>query len=222
MGGAPAIEKKSDSFAVKGVPKVTVEANNCAVTVRGWDKPEIQYSVVKIGKRRDQSPINVQANQNNGDVNIKVVNDDAPQFFEGNNVRVEVFVPKKSNLKILTNNEIRLEGVSGEIELNGEDGAINVVAFNPIDKTELACGTNTFEITVWDIKKKKIKNKLRGHFSEIISLAYNPLDHNELVSSAYDKKMIVWDVERGEIKRVFEGTLYFQICCFCFLFLCLT
>lgn len=127
MGSAPAIEKKSGSFAVKGVPKVTVEANNCAVTVRGWDKPEVQYSVVKIGKKRNQTPLNVQANQNGGDVNIKVVNDDeAPQFFEGKDVRVEVFVPKKSNLKISTNTEIRLENVSGEIELSGENGAINV------------------------------------------------------------------------------------------------
>ena len=125
--GSPVIEKKSDSFAVKGVPKVTVEANNCAVTVRGWDKPEVQYSVVKIGRGRDHTPLDVQTNQTGADVNITVVNnDDSPRFLGANSVRLEVYVPKKSNLRISTNNEIRLEGVSGEIELNGEDGAINV------------------------------------------------------------------------------------------------
>ena len=127
MAGSPVIERKSDSFTVKGTPKVTIEANKCAVSVRGWDKQEVQYSVIKIGKRRNQTPLNVQTNQTGTDVNIKVVNDDdSPRFLEANTIRLEVFVPKKSNLKVSTDNEIRLEGVSGEIELNGQDGAINV------------------------------------------------------------------------------------------------
>jgi hypothetical protein len=41
-------------------------------------------------------------------------------------VRIEVYVPRKSNLKILTDGEIRLDGVSGDIELTGEDESINV------------------------------------------------------------------------------------------------
>jgi DUF4097 and DUF4098 domain-containing protein YvlB len=41
-------------------------------------------------------------------------------------VRVEVMVPKKSNLRILTNREIRLENVSGDIDLTGADQSINV------------------------------------------------------------------------------------------------
>ncbi len=128
--GSPKIEKKSDSFAVKGVPKVTVEAKNCAVSVRGWDKSEVKYTITRISKNRTQPPIDLQATQNGADVNIKFVNSDntkQPDFFnELNRVRLEVFVPKKSNLKITTDGEIRLEGVSGEIELNGADGAINV------------------------------------------------------------------------------------------------
>ncbi len=125
--GSPVIEKKSDTFAVKGTPKVTIEANNCAISVRGWDKSEVQYSVTKISRNRSQTPMDVQANQSGADVNIKVINDaQTPLVFGSNNVRLEIFVPKKSNLKIATNGEIRLEGVSGEIDLNGVDGAINV------------------------------------------------------------------------------------------------
>jgi hypothetical protein len=45
---------------------------------------------------------------------------------DSGNVRIEIFVPHKSNLRIVTNGEIRLDGVSGEIELRGTDGAINV------------------------------------------------------------------------------------------------
>ena len=125
--GSPVIEKKSDSFAVKGTPKVTVEAKNCAVSVRGWDKPEVQYSATKVAGNRSQNSIDVQTNQSGADINVKVINNNENSgFFEANNIRLEIFVPKKSNLKITTDGEIRLEGVSGEIELNGEESAINV------------------------------------------------------------------------------------------------
>ncbi len=125
--GSPVMEKKSESFAVKGTPKVTIEANNCAVSVRGWDKPEVQYSATKVAGNHSQPPMDVQASQSSADVNIKIINNDKNSgVFEANNIRLEIFVPKKSNLKITTDGEIRLEGVSGEIELNGEESAINV------------------------------------------------------------------------------------------------
>jgi hypothetical protein len=41
-------------------------------------------------------------------------------------VRVEVFVPQKANLNITTDGSIRIDGVSGEVKLDGEDEAINV------------------------------------------------------------------------------------------------
>ncbi len=125
--GSPVIEKKSDSFAVKTTPNVTIEANKCAVSVRGWDKPEVHYSITKIGKNINQTPINVQASQTGADVNIKVVNDaETSPVIGANNTRLEIFVPKKLNLKIVTDGEIRLEGISGEIDLKGIDGEINV------------------------------------------------------------------------------------------------
>ncbi len=128
--GSPKIEKKSDTFAVKGVPKITVEARDCAVNVRGWDKPEVQYTITRFSKNRNQKPVDVVATQNGADVSIKFINSDGTKqsefFKESNRVRLEIFVPKKSNLRIKTNSEIRLEGVSGDIDLSGEEGAINV------------------------------------------------------------------------------------------------
>ncbi|MEP7038306.1 MAG: DUF4097 family beta strand repeat-containing protein, partial [Acidobacteriota bacterium] len=125
--GSPVMEKKSESFAVKGTPKVTIEANNCAVSVRGWNKPEVQYSATKVARNRSQTPMDVQASQSGADVNVKVINNNEnSNVFEANNIRLEIFVPKKSNLKITTDGEIRLEGVTGEVELNGEESAINV------------------------------------------------------------------------------------------------
>src|SRR5205823_12586511 len=63
-------------------------------------------------------------------VNIRIQNPDADaqkgNFEGGPNVRIEVYVPRKSNLKINTNGSIRLEGVSGDVELTGGDEPVNV------------------------------------------------------------------------------------------------
>jgi hypothetical protein len=131
ISSTPTVERKTGNFVVKGVPKVTVDAKNCAVIVRGWDKPEVTYSVKKFSRNRNQPPVELKAEQTELGVDITVANTArggrGGNFIEdGNNVSVEVYVPKKSNLRITANGEIRLENVSGEIELNGDDESINV------------------------------------------------------------------------------------------------
>jgi hypothetical protein len=125
FSGAPTVEKKSGTFGVKGVPKVSIDAKNCNVTVRGWDKSEVQYSVKKFSRRK-AAPIDHTITSADSIINLKVNNPEGSEFSGENSVRVEVYVPKKSNLKITTDGEIRLEGVSGELELNGNDETINI------------------------------------------------------------------------------------------------
>ena len=131
FNSVPRVEKKSESFTVKGTPKVTVEAKGCSVTVRGWDKSEVQYRVVQFSEPRNREPLSITENHSDSTVNITIANPDdglrAGDFTnDRNRVRVEIFVPRKSNLKISTNGEIRLDGVSGDIELSGSDEPINV------------------------------------------------------------------------------------------------
>ncbi len=127
---SPTMEEKTESFPVKSNPTITIDANNCSVFVRGWDKPEVKYSVRQMARNGlAQKNIEVKADKSDSDVKIKVLNDSAETgdvFNTSDTVRVEVFVPKKSNLRILTNREIRLEGVSGDIKLTGGEGAVNV------------------------------------------------------------------------------------------------
>lgn len=123
---ATKIQRKSEKAAVKGVPKITVDAKNCSVNVRAWDKPEVQYFYTKISKSDNQTPVTFKTNQSASEVKITVSNDESSTFDAPARGRLEVFVPKKSNLRILTNREIRLEGVSGEIALEGREGAIDV------------------------------------------------------------------------------------------------
>jgi DUF4097 and DUF4098 domain-containing protein YvlB len=126
--GFPRIEAKSESFAVKGVPKVTIDAAGCSVRVRGWDKSEVKYSVTQFSDYRDRTPIQVTQDHTDSSVNIKVVNDSKKGSFYNDlsRSRIEVFVPRSSNLKIVSNGEIRLEGVSGELEVVGGDESVNI------------------------------------------------------------------------------------------------
>ncbi len=102
--------------------------------MRGWDKPEVSYSVVRITRSNGKSvssqwTTNAVKNSDSS-VSLKVSEDSAPrsEWMDENSTRtrVEIFVPKKSDLKIISDGEIRLEGVSGEIDLQGADSAINV------------------------------------------------------------------------------------------------
>ncbi len=127
----PKIEKRSNAFPVKGVPKVSVEANGCAIKVIGTDSSEVRYTLIQSSSNRGKEPVQVKEESSDSSVSLKVINpnpdDSRNAYFLGHNsVRIEIYVPKKSNLKIVTNGEIRLEGVTGEIDLTGGDQSINV------------------------------------------------------------------------------------------------
>lgn len=128
--GTPVVEKKTNSFSIKGTPKVMIDAMGCGVRVRGWDQPEVKYILTEIATNRNRTPPVVTEDKTDSSVNINVVVDYESRnsrFYESaKRYRLEVFVPRKSNLRIVTDGEIRLSGVSGELELDGEDGAIDV------------------------------------------------------------------------------------------------
>ena len=128
QGTVPTIQKKSNSFPVKGIPKVVIDAKGCAVKVRGWDKQEVQYVLTKFSSRRDGSVIGVTENVSETTVSIGVPSpgDAGFAFGDSTDVRLDVFVPRKSDLKITTDGEIRLDGVTGDIELNGGNESINI------------------------------------------------------------------------------------------------
>lgn len=127
----PTVERKSASFPVSGTPKVTVEAKGCSVTVKGWDKSEVQYRVVQFSDPRNRRPLSINDDHSDSSVTLKIENpDDSARggdfSNDRNRVRVEIFVPRRSNLKITSNGEIRLDGVSGEADLVGANESVNI------------------------------------------------------------------------------------------------
>ena len=127
---SPRVETKNGSFAVKGTPKVIVDARGCDVRVRGWDNAEVKYSLTQLkAGRSDASPV-VTQDQTDSTVTLKVTETDesiAVPFMGGSTrTLIEVLVPRRSNLKIVSDGEIRLDGVSGELEIVGGDEPVNV------------------------------------------------------------------------------------------------
>lgn len=129
MGRSPFIEEKSGQFEVSEKPKVTVDAKDCMVRVRGWDKQEVKYSVTRLKRNQGSSDVVVETSKNGKDVliEIKGAGKSGPASSEFlDKVRVEVFVPKRSDLRIKSDGEVRLEGVTGDLELVGSKGSVNV------------------------------------------------------------------------------------------------
>ena len=127
----PVAKVKRATYTVKGAPSLTVDAAGCAVRVRGWDRSEVQYRVTQFSDRRNAAPVDVTDTHTDSTVNIRVQNasyrDRDGDF--GDPTRralIEIFVPKRSDLKIKTNGEIRVDGVSGKLDLQGSDESINV------------------------------------------------------------------------------------------------
>lgn len=124
FSGVPNVSQKSDSFTTKDKPKIKIAASDCEIIVRGWDKPEVKYVLTEFATGRNKSG-DVKAEQKGANINLRVYNDEGKSG-DYNSMRLEIFVPKKTDLQIKTNGEIRLEGISGEIDLKGGGGAINV------------------------------------------------------------------------------------------------
>jgi len=125
MADMPSVERKTNAFTVEGTPKVAIEAQNCNVRVRGWDKAEVKYVLTDYRDLRDHHDVTVKESHSKSEVSLSVKGGDT--FGPGKQApRLEVWVPRKSNLKIKTQGEIRLEGVSGELDLSGGENSIDV------------------------------------------------------------------------------------------------
>ena len=122
------VEQRTKSFDVKGPPKVTVESPECKVRVRGWDQPTVKY-VLTESKNSRYEPMSVTENVSENSVSLKVIDSGKarPGLLNGERtVRLDVYVPRKADLRVLSEDEIRVEGITGQIDLSGESGPVSV------------------------------------------------------------------------------------------------
>lgn len=127
--GTTSVDQKSRSFDVKGTPKVTVDAPMCNIRVRGWDQQVVKY-VLTDAKTNREIPLSVNENVNDNTVTIKLSNGArrrSMMFGEGEERdRLEVYVPRKSDIRVASSHEIRIESVNGNIDIDGEDESVSV------------------------------------------------------------------------------------------------
>ncbi len=126
--GAPRIEETSKTIAVGSDPKVVVNAEGCSLVVRAWDKQEVRYTVSEVAGRRVGEPVSVTDSKAGNEVKIDVVNDAPAGRFFGSafTARVEIWVPKRSNVSITTDGDVRVSGISGKVEINSDGASSDV------------------------------------------------------------------------------------------------
>jgi DUF4097 and DUF4098 domain-containing protein YvlB len=138
-GAARRTERESNTFAVTGAPRVRVETFGGSVNVHAWDKPEVMYTATKrAADDRELQGIKLSARAAGGEVNIRADFDKSfAHVYKEQGGRVtytsqasaefDLYVPRNSTLFVSTGDgRLRVDGVSGEVELRTGDGAIDV------------------------------------------------------------------------------------------------
>ncbi|HZI18999.1 MAG TPA: DUF4097 family beta strand repeat-containing protein [Pyrinomonadaceae bacterium] len=133
--------RESNTLAVSGQPRVRLETFDGAINVRAWDKPEVSYTATKrAAGDREMQGIKVLAHGGGtGEVVIRTEFDKAfarehveragrtVVFSSNASVELDVYVPRNSTLFVSSGDgRVRVEGVSGEIELRTGDGPVEV------------------------------------------------------------------------------------------------
>jgi DUF4097 and DUF4098 domain-containing protein YvlB len=116
-------QRESKTFSVAGSPRVNIVTFDGAITVRGWDKPEVSYTATKRGgDEQELKQVAIQTEQQGSSVSII-----AKSGERSGSASLEVNVPRNSTLHVSSQDgELNLEGVSGEITLRTGDGSIKV------------------------------------------------------------------------------------------------
>lgn len=135
------IARESNSFAVGSAPRISIRTFDGAVTVRGWDRQEVAYTAVKrASSEREMQGIKVKSQVSGDSVLLQTEFDKtyareyieraghAVVFSSGASVEMEVHVPRKATLAVSTGDgRLRIENVSGQMEIRTSDGSIDVI-----------------------------------------------------------------------------------------------
>lgn len=128
------VERESKVFQVSGTPTLNLSTFDGYITVRAWDKQEVQFTVSKRASTDQQMrAVHTNFNQNGSNIHFSSNFDDSNARREGDVaysnpvVNVEVFVPRSSSLRLTTGDgRLEVEGVNGSLTLTTGDGRIDV------------------------------------------------------------------------------------------------
>lgn len=82
---------------------------------------------------------------------------------------------------------------------------IGDISYSPDGKYLVAANREEpFDLSIWDIEKEKIVQKLSGHSDRIFSVEYSR-DGTYIVSSSYDSTIRIWDTKTGSCFKTFDA-----------------
>lgn len=123
IGNERFTDKESKSFPVAGTANVNVGTFGGAITVHGWDKPEVVFTATKRGSHEEEvKGVHVETEQEGSSISIiaKSVQGDG-------SASLDVYVPRNANVHLSSGDgRLTLQGVSGELTLRTGDGSIHV------------------------------------------------------------------------------------------------
>ena len=115
--------QETKTFTVDGTPRVNIGTFDGSITVHGWDKPEVTYTVSK--RAEDDSSlkqINVKAEQQGTSISIFASSEES-----SGSASVEVYLPRRASVHVTSEDgSLQLDGVSGDLTLRTGDGSIQV------------------------------------------------------------------------------------------------
>jgi DUF4097 and DUF4098 domain-containing protein YvlB len=117
----------SKKFVVSGRPDLRVDANDGAVTIRTWDRKEIEARVTTIGWRLGPGEVTVTDHQTGDrvELEVRIPHRNFSVNFSRRTVRVELQVPRDLRSDIHTGDgSITVDGLHGETRLSTGDGHI--------------------------------------------------------------------------------------------------
>lgn len=138
--------QETKSFQVSGSPRVNISTFDGEVTVRGWDKSEVQYTATSRADGEDAlKQLSILTEQQGQNILISARND----HHRHASVAFEVFVPRQSAVHVSSGDgAVTLDGVSGEITIRSGDGAIGVS--NSGGQLQVNTGDGTIQISKFD------------------------------------------------------------------------
>ncbi len=127
-GGLPTLKKTSRTFPVSKVPTLSVEASECIVTVRSWDKPEVSYTMTEMVNPTGESG-SVTEDVSENTIWFRVRGEMPPMigaFSQGGTPRIEIYVPRKADISIRSDSAVNITGVNGDINVVSEDNLVTI------------------------------------------------------------------------------------------------
>jgi DUF4097 and DUF4098 domain-containing protein YvlB len=139
-GQARQTERESNTFAVSGAARVRVETFDGPISVHAWDKPEVMYTATKrASDAHEMKGIKLRAQNVGGEVTIRADFDKTfarvyresggrvTTYSSNASTEFDLYVPRNATLYVSSGDgRLRVEGVSGELELRTGDGSIDV------------------------------------------------------------------------------------------------